>query len=1065
MSNAKARGQWWSRLHAVCYLGALVLVAICFNSTAQAAFTPSSSPLLSASAVTPNVMLLVDDSGSMNSVIRAAAFDQTASTAQIYYCRDDYSCNSLYAMDMDSENFFVGSLSRGGCAFGSYSGLYRFNNNNSGTLYCLKLPDPVGNGNTRYSTRYIAYLISILPAGVTTKDYTTGSIPNDYRINVARNAATAIVTANRSLRMGLATYNQPIGGNPGPGGYIAQVISDLQATSTTTTAQANANYNALLNTISGLGAVANTPLAETYYEVTRYMRGLAPYYNSTPSTYTSPIQYRCQKNYGVVITDGLPTYDRTFPASDPAYTATQKLPDWDNSAASPPNNDGDNLNGDGEGDTLYLDDVAKFAYDIDMRSTGNDLAGKSWDATDFTQQNMLTFTVGFTSVQDMLSDAAAYGHGNYYQASDAATLATALSSALSSITSKAGSGSGGAASSATLTTDTTYYQSLYNPADWRGTLNAYPVKSDGSLSSTLTWSTDTTIMPGATAPTFQSYNTLSSSVISLSFANFSPAQQLTLSSNLPFPVTGTNLVDWAKGTNRTGLRQRTVLLGDIINSPVVYAGPYDHTATDTATDNSYSTYLLTKASGMTAQLLVNANDGFTNVIDAATGARRYAYLPSSTLPLLYTVADTGYINGTSHTFLNDGQINVADVQINNGWKTVAFSGTGAGGKTFSAIQLYDASTGNVNRALWEISAPASSNTLNGFNDLGYAYAKPEVARLPDGRWAAFIANGYGSNSGVAALYVVNVADGSLITKLVVDSTEKDNGLSSVKLSVDANSKVIAAYGGDLKGRLWKFDLSSTALTSWGLAFSGKPLFTAPGTNTQPITAQPYLLKLRTGGRMVYFGTGKFIETADKTTTYQQGFYAVRDIDGATGNYTTANLTAQSITGSFTSTGSTYMTTSTNVVDYTSKVGWYLPLTFGNTLVGERVIFQATYSLGRIIFTTAGVDISDPCSSQGFGRLLVLNALSGGMLTTANLDTNGDGVVNGTDVASSGKIYNTGYSGTPSLITPTVSRISPDGSGASTGSVTMTGNKTDGNVDTTTLTGVTGSNRVMWRQIQ
>ena len=39
------------------------------------AFTPSDSPLLSAAAVPPNVMLLIDDSGSMNSIIYAAGFD------------------------------------------------------------------------------------------------------------------------------------------------------------------------------------------------------------------------------------------------------------------------------------------------------------------------------------------------------------------------------------------------------------------------------------------------------------------------------------------------------------------------------------------------------------------------------------------------------------------------------------------------------------------------------------------------------------------------------------------------------------------------------------------------------------------------------------------------------------------------------------------------------------------------------------------------------------------------------------------------------------------------------
>ncbi len=200
-----------------------------------------------------------------------------------------------------------------------------------------------------------------------------------------------------------------------------------------TQTQANSNYSALINAINGLGAVANTPLAESYYEVTRYFRGMAPYYNGTPSSYTSPIQYRCQKNFGVVITDGLPTYDRTFPTNDPLGLA--RLPNWDGV-----NNDGADLNGDGEGDTLYLDDIAKFAFDIDMRSTGTDATGQSWDSADFRRQYLNTYTVGFTASNPMLSDAARYGAGKYYQAADSEGLNSALASALSDITSKAGSG-------------------------------------------------------------------------------------------------------------------------------------------------------------------------------------------------------------------------------------------------------------------------------------------------------------------------------------------------------------------------------------------------------------------------------------------------------------------------------------------------------------------------------------------------------------------------------------------------------------------------------------------------
>lgn len=312
------------------------------------AFTPSDSPLLSAAAVTPNVMLLIDDSGSMNNIIWAAGFDPNVSRPAVLNCNSSNSCFGGTTLDPDDGNVLLASLFRGGCSSGWY-GFYR------GVLsrVCLRLPDPVGDGNTRYTTKYLAYLLTL--ANGSNRDFTTGSIPTDYRINVARDVSNDLVASNRALRIGLATFNPPNSSNSGPGGYIARAISDLSPVSgSVTQTQANSNYSALINAINGLGAVANTPLAESYYEVTRYFRGMAPYHNSTPATYTSPIQYRCQKNFGVVITDGLPTYDRTFPTNDPLGLA--RLPNWDGI-----NNDGADLNGDGEGDTLYLDDIAKFA--------------------------------------------------------------------------------------------------------------------------------------------------------------------------------------------------------------------------------------------------------------------------------------------------------------------------------------------------------------------------------------------------------------------------------------------------------------------------------------------------------------------------------------------------------------------------------------------------------------------------------------------------------------------------------------------------------------------------------
>jgi type IV pilus assembly protein PilY1 len=664
---------------------------------------------------------------------------------------------------------------------------------------------------------------------------------------------------------------------------------------------------------------------------------------------------------------------------------------------------------------------------------------------------MNTYTVGFTADNDMLSDAASYGQGRYYQATDSTGLNAALSSALSDITSKAGSGGAGVTSGTTLTSSSSFYQTTYDPRDWRGTIKSFGFTSAGTVNtSAAQWTTDTTIVPAATAATFQSWNTLSNAAVTLAYGNFSPAQQTTLSQGLPTGISGVDLVEWSKGTNKAGLKVRSVLLGDIINSPLVLASPADKTAADLSGDTSYSTYLATKAANMSASLLVNANDGFVNVINSANGTRRYAYMPSSVLPSLRLIADTNYVNGVSHKFLVDGQVGVFDAQSGAAWKTLAIGGTGAGGKTFYGLQLFDASAGNVIKALWEVSAPATASTANAFNDLGYAYARPEVARLANGRWATFIANGYGSNSGVAALYVLDALDGSLIKKIVIDSTETSNGLSSVKLKVNSSNVVQAAYGGDLKGRLWKFDLSATSPDSWGVAFSGKPLFTTAGGAAQPITAQPLLADNALGGKQVFVGTGKFNETADKTNKDLQAFYSVWDADGGSGQLTVSSLQPQAITGSFSGSSGQFLTTTQNDTTYPAQKGWYLPLVYNNVLTGERVINQASIVLGRVVFTTASVDTTDPCASFGTGKLVELDAFSGKMLNYAVLDTNSDGLVDSNDTISSGVIFTGGI--------PTLNFISSDGKRKGT-------TDTSGTITIIVEKGGGGSRRIMWRQIQ
>lgn len=1055
------------------------LLALYLTAPAYA-FTPAQVPLLSSPAVPPNLMLLVDNSGSMYNIIWASGFDPTIARTPVRYlpnclngllvvpCANDVEISGDQTLSLaDVSSLGLAGLSLQ-CLLGGIP-IYR-----NGFQRCMKLPDPAGNGQTRYTANYLSWLIDQVPQNLLGfRDYTNGVIPNDYRMNIAKTVATNLVTNNTTLRIGLAQFNEPTGNDPGRGGRISRIVTDLAPVTATvyqsavTQTQATANINALKNAIAALTPTANTPMAETYYEITRYFRGMSSYYPSPQTTYTSPIQYRCQKNYGVVISDGLPTYDRSFPTDDPDDQAnsTRSLPNWDLNAA----NDGTNLNGDGEGDTLYLDDLAKFAWDIDMRkaSNGSDLTGKSWDNTGFNKQNMSTYTIGFTSLSNqMLIDAADdnHGRGKFYQTSDSASLTNALNLALSDIYAKAGSGGGGAASSSTLSSSTQVYQTQYDPTDWHGTIKAYNVDATtGEPQTNAAWNTDSQITSTSPGPLFESWNTGTSAKITLNYSLFSAAQQAVLTGN-SLGVTGAQLIAWTQGTANAKLRTRTRLLGDIINSPLAVAVPTEKTSADLTGNTSYATYLTNKAANMNFNLLVNANDGFFNVINPANGARRYAYMPSTALASLSTIAAPSYGSGI-HKFTVDGQISVFDTQLNTSWRTIAYGGTGAGGKAYFAIKLYEGSSNTIG-ALWEIRAPDSTTPANPFNNLGYTYSKPDVARMADGTSIVVLGNGYGSFTGGASLFVVNANTGALIREIPIPSqfAVADNGLSSVKLRVNAQNVVQAAYAGDLKGRMWKFDMSSAAASGWGVAFNNQPLFTAPGGAAQPITVQPMLLDHPLNGKMVYFGTGKFMEVADKTTTGQQAFYAIWDADGGTGNIVQSGLQAQTLNpGTVSGGGATYSTTSANDVDWASKKGWYLALTTTEPFVGERIIYPAQTTRGRILFTTAAVNSADPCESTGTGRLFILDAAKGGMLNYAVLDTNGDGRIDASDARVSGMSFGAGIPSLVGLVSGSANDVAyvvssgGSGSGGSGGppdSIDL-GNGSGGNV----------YQRIMWRQIQ
>lgn len=955
----------------------------------------SESPLTVSTTVEPNVMLLIDNSGSMRSMAWADGYDPDSPDAPY----PDWSDGDWPDYAYTGSNYIAySSMPQGSCASGQKVG------RNGGTTKCLTLPN-AGSTSNLYTRDYLNYLFDTYASGT---NLTGGQIPNETRITTAKNAITSFVDNTPGLRFGAASFN---------GGSGATINAACGA--------ATADVTAAIN---GLSATASTPLAEALYGITRYFRGLT-------SGFSSPIQYRCQKNFAIVVTDGLPTSDTSFPTDDPADVANADaaLPDWDGlhpdtTLADHPDypqySDGHGSGSSStEGYTLYLDDIAKFAYDIDMKTSGTDSAGGSYQDSNFPIQNLQTYTVGFTIDNQMLEDAAEYGHGQYLQANNTSELTTVLSSALSHVFASSSSSSSVATNSTRLGTETRLYQARFNSLEWTGEVLSFSINSDGSTQ-TGTGHPRSSIPAAADREIF-TFNPVTGLGVEFQWSGgttgLSTDQQTELHTNISNVNDGLGIervaylrgdqsnertVDPDTGTITGTFRSRSSLLGDIVNSDPHYVGTPDfryHLLAGTEGE-AYTTFRNnTTYRNRTPMLYVGANDGMVHAFNAATMVESFAYVPNGVFPKLTALTSPDY----SHMYLVDGSPRSGDAYINGGWKTVLVGGLGAGGKSIYALDITNPAGFGASNVLWEYSHA----------NLGYTFSQPTIVRLRTGQWAAIFGNGYNSTGQAdpsAQLFIVNLADGQLIKLIDTGANSGNttgevpaglhNGLST-PTPVDVNGDRITdyVYAGDLYGNLWKFDLTASQVSNWDVAYkSGQtriPLFRATDAsgNRQPITSRVEVGSHSSSGRMIYFGTGKYLETGDNTVPDDplvQTFYGVHDNDpnSLSSPRTRSNLQQQEIIAEITAFEQRVRAVSNNTVSDTQR-GWYLDLVSPvNGAEGERVVSNPILRAGRVIFTTLIPD-PDPCSYGGTSWLMELDAQSGGRLSYTVFDLNDDGRFN------------------------------------------------------------------------
>lgn len=121
------------------------------------------------------------------------------------------------------------------------------------------------------------------------------------------------------------------------------------------------------------------------------------------------------------------------------------------------------------------------------------------------------------------------------------------------------------------------------------------------------------------------------------------------------------------------------------------------------------------------------------------------------------------------------------------------------------------------------------------NDLGYMIGRPIYAKMNDGQNVVIVGNGYNSASGKAALYIINLATGALVRKFDT-GIAGDNGMATPGVvDEDGDGDIDYIFAGDLKGNLWKYDVRSSTSSVWtqSIFFAAKDA----NNNAQPITSQ------------------------------------------------------------------------------------------------------------------------------------------------------------------------------------------------------------------------------------
>jgi type IV pilus assembly protein PilY1 len=234
-------------------LASAVILLVCLTPPAWAG--TCEIPLIVGSAgATANVLLLIDNSGSMNEAV----------------CHSSYNKNTTYSGRFTAtDTYYVTSD-------GTYTPR-SFDSRWTSTPSAY-LVDSDGGEDGRYFGNYLNWVFYNATAAQ------RAAIPTVTKIQAAKTVVTSLLTTMTNCRFAIERLNYDAGGT-----VIAPFGTDL---ATMTTA------------VNAIVANTWTPLAEALVTALDYFK--------TTGT-NAPFQASCQKSFVILVTDGLPTYDTTVP--------------------------------------------------------------------------------------------------------------------------------------------------------------------------------------------------------------------------------------------------------------------------------------------------------------------------------------------------------------------------------------------------------------------------------------------------------------------------------------------------------------------------------------------------------------------------------------------------------------------------------------------------------------------------------------------------------------------------------------------------------------------------------